>query len=229
MFKTFNTVQTFAPMAGYMQGKLGGKLNLNSDLGDSLTPILSTIASQGSLDIQQATIENFQPLNKVADALQLSALRNPTLADFAPSFQISDGRFHLKPVSLKLGQYQVEASGSNGIDKSLDYALKFQLPASALKSSVNSALPSLIGHNLDGMTNETVEVNVGVKGTINNPTVQPSLGQIVKGPAQQINQAAQDEAKRQVQQQVDKQKQSLDSIQKAQEDLIKKKLKGLFK
>jgi hypothetical protein len=229
MFKTFNTVQTFAPMAGYMQGKLGGKLNLNSDLGDSLIPIISTVASQGSLDIQQATIENFQPLNKVADVLQLSAMHNPTLANFTPSFQISDGRFNLKPVTLKLGQYQVDASGSNGIDKSLDYVLKFQLPASALKSTVNSALSNLLGGKLNALTNETVEVNVGVKGTINNPTVQPSLGQIVKGPAQQIEQTAQDEAKKQVQQQVDKQKQALDSIQKAQEDLIKKKLKGLFK
>ena len=229
MFKTFNMVKAFAPMAGYMQGNLSGKLNLNSDLGDSLTPIISSIASQGALDIAQAKIENFQPLNKIADVLGISALNNPTITNFTPSYDVSNGRFNLKPVTMKLGQYQVEASGSNGIDKSLDYVLKFQIPAGELKSAVGSALSGLIGKNLDGITNGTVEVNVGVKGTISNPVVQPQLGQIVKGPAEQLKQTAQDEAQKQVQQQVGKQRQVLDSIQKAQADQIKNKIKGLFK
>ncbi len=236
MYKTFVTVQTFAPMAGYMKGQVNGNINLNSDLGDSLMPLWQTIIGQGALQIPQAQIENFEPLNKIADVLKMSQFSNPTLKNLAPSFNIQDGFFHLKPINFSIGDIPVIASGSNGLDKTLDYQLKLQLPASMMKNTINSALSGLLGNSANLVGNETVEVNVGVAGPINSPKINTSLGQIAKGAVQQLQQQAKQELENQAQQKLNQQKAAVeDSLSKAVENQkqkqtedIKNKIKGLF-
>ncbi|HBZ00564.1 MAG TPA: hypothetical protein DEO84_04490, partial [candidate division Zixibacteria bacterium] len=236
MFKTFVTVQTFAPMAGYMKGQVSGNVNMHSDLGDSLMPLWQTVISQGALQIAQAQIEGFAPLNKVADALKLSQFNNPVLRDLSPNFEISDGFFHLKPVNFNIGDIPIIASGSNGLDKTLDYKLKLQLPASMVKNTVNSALSSIVGSNTNLIGNETVVVDVGVAGPINNPRINTSLGQIAKGATQQLQEQAKQELEQQVQQKLglqkstaeDSLKKALDSEKKKQTEDVKNKIKGLF-
>jgi hypothetical protein len=215
-----------------MTGSLSGNLNMNTDLGDSLIPVWSSLSSQGSLDIPQAKIENFAPLNKVAETLKLSALNNPTMANFGGAFEIKDGRFHLKPTPLKIGQYQMTASGSNGLDKSLEYALKIQIPAAELKSSANSVISGLIKQDVNLLTDETVVVNVGVGGTFNDPSVKASSSEIVKSTSDQLKKAAEAEAEKQKQelqkQAEEKINQQKQDLEKAAKDKAKNKLKGLF-
>jgi hypothetical protein len=232
MFKTFVTVQRLAPFSQYMEGSLSSNLRIESDLGDSLIPIWSSLNSQGSLDIPQAKIENFAPLNKVAETIKLSALNNPTMANLRGAFAIKDGRFHLNPTPLQLGRYQLTASGSNGIDKSLDYSLKIQVPAAEIKSSANSVISGLVKQDVNLLTDETIVVDVGVSGTFNEPSVKAKSSEIVKGTADQLKKAAEAEAEkqkqeiqRQAEEKANQQKQELENKIK---DKAKDKLKGLF-
>lgn len=232
MFKTFVTVQRLAPFSQYMAGSLSSDLRINSDLGDSLIPVWSSLNSQGSLDIPQAKFENFAPLNKVAETIKLSALNNPTLANLSGAFTIKDGRFHLNPTPMKLGQYQLTASGSNGIDKSLDYILKIQVPAAELKSTANSVISGLVKQDVNLLTDETVIVDVGVGGTFNDPSVKATSSEIVKGTADQLKKAAEAEAEKQKQelqrQAEEKAQQQKQELENKAKDKVKDKLKGLF-
>jgi len=244
MYKTFVTIQKAAPLANNLKGELSGQIKLNSDLGDSLMPVWDSLSSQGSLHIPQAKIENLEALNKIADALKIAELRNPTLYDFKPSYHISDGRFYLHPVSFKLGEYQVSASGSNGFDKSLDYKLSIQVPAAAAKKQANQAISQLIKQDISLLSDETVVVDIKVKGTVQDPKIETSLAEIVKGTADQLKQAALKEAeekRKQLEQQAktelerkkkeaeEKLKAELDKKKKEEEEKLKNKLKGLFK
>jgi hypothetical protein len=236
MYKTFMTVKQLAPMAEYMKGQLSGNLNFNTDLGDSLLPVWQTIISQGTLQIPHVQIQDFAPLNKVAEVLGLSELSNPAISNLTPSYEIKDGFFHLKPVTFKIGNYQIIASGSNGLDKSLDYSLKVPVPASQIKGGVNSALSSLIGKNVNLQGNETVIVDVGVTGLINNPKISTSLGEIAKGATQQLQQQAKQQLEQEAQKKLEQQRSTVqDSINKALEEQkkkqtedLKKKIRGLF-
>ncbi len=236
MFKTFVTVQRLAPMAEYMKGQVSGDLKFNTDLGDSLMPVWQTIMSQGALQIPQVQIQDFAPINKVADVLKLSELRNPAVNNLDPSYEIKDGFFHLKPVTFKVGSYQIVASGSNGLDKSLDYKLKIPIPASQIQSGVNSALTSIVGKNVNLQGNETVVVDVGVTGFINNPKIQTSLGEIAKGTTQQLQQQARQQLEQEAQKKLEEQRSAVqDSINQAleqqkqkQTENLKKKIRGLF-
>lgn len=244
MFKTFVTVQRLAPMAGYMSGKFSGNIHLTSDLGDSLMPLWQTITSQGAMDIMQAKFENFEPLNRLADAVKLNELKNPSLSNFASSYQINDGTFFLKPTALNLAGYQVVASGSNSIDKSINYLLKLNIPAAQIKSGVNSAISGIINQDVSMLTDETVELNANIGGTITDPKVEISLGQIVKGAGQQLREAAIKEAEQKQQELEQQAKQKVEQEKAAQEEQLKKqaeeqkkkaeenikdKIKGIFK
>lgn len=243
MFRTFNTVRTFAPMAGFMKGDVGGSLNISSDLGDSLMPLWQTVLSRGALQISEARIEGFKPINAVAEALKLDRFRNPTLTNLAPSYEISEGFFRLNPVNFNIAGYPVVATGANGIDKSIDYSLKLQLPAAELKTSANAAISGLIGRDVSLLTDETVVIDVGVGGTIDNPNVNTSLNQIAKGAGEQIKQQAMQEAEqrkqeleRQAQEKVEEQKSQLEDTLKQeveqqkeeQGEKLKERLKGIF-
>jgi hypothetical protein len=154
------------------------------------------------------------------------------MANLRGAFAIKDGRFHLNPTPLQLGRYQLTASGSNGIDKSLDYSLKIQVPAAEIKSSANSVISGLVKQDVNLLTDETIVVDVGVSGTFNEPSVKAKSSEIVKGTADQLKKAAEAEAEkqkqeiqRQAEEKANQQKQELENKIK---DKAKDKLKGLF-
>lgn len=234
-FEKMVTVQRFAPIAKYLTGSYSGKININSDLDASLLPVWQDFFSKGELSIPKANLQDFLPLNKVADALQMTQLKNPTLQNLVPAYLIEGGRFNLKPISLKVGNYNLTASGSNGLDKSIDYLLKIQVPAAELKSKTNSIISGLVGSKIDALTNETVIVDVNIGGTLTNPIVKTSLGEIVKGTGDQLKGAASAEADKQkaeaekkLQDEMDAQKKELEKKKKEAEEKLKDKLKGLL-
>jgi hypothetical protein len=235
MFQKFVTVQQLAPMAEYLNGMVSGDVNINTDLDKTLVPIWSNLFSQGSLDIPKVTVLNFPPLNKTADILKLSPLHNPALTNLDPNYQIKDGRFYLKPLTFKVDQYQILASGSNGLDKSLDYLLKIQIPATELKKQANTYVAGLIKQDVNLLTDETVVVDVNILGTIKDPKIQTSASDIIKGTSDQLKQAAlkeaekqKSEAEKQAQAELEKQKQELEKKKKEAEQKLKNKLKDLF-
>lgn len=236
-FEKMVTVQTFAPIAKYLAGSFSGKINIDSDLGTTLMPVWQEFFSKGQLSIPKVDLKGFTPLDLVADKLQLAKLKDPSLQALDPAYLIEGGRFRLKPISFKIDKYLITATGSNGVDKSIDYKLTINVPASELKTTTNSLISQLVGQDVTALTNETVVIDVGIGGTLTSPTVKTSLAQIIKGavtdPLKDAASAEVDkqklEAEKKAQEELDRQKQELEKKKKEAEEKIKDKLKNLFK
>lgn len=236
MFKTFVTVEKLVPMAEHMTGTVSGKLDLHTDLGDSLMPEMMTLRSQGTLDIPRASLENYKPMIKVAETLKNDKLRNPTIKNFKPSYEIKNGRFYLKPTTFKANDYKVTASGSNGLDLTMDYKLEIEIPTSDISAMVNQDLSMLAGN--------TITIEMFITGTNSSPKVRVSLDKVKKAIAEQVKKTVrkeadkkkkelEDKAKKELEkrrkQEEAKLKKELEEKKKKEEDKLKKKLKGLFK
>ncbi|MCP4583053.1 MAG: AsmA family protein [candidate division Zixibacteria bacterium] len=213
MFKAFNTVQKAAPLARHLQGDLSGKLNISSELGDSLMPDLQSLTSRGSLHIPKARVENLEALNKLADAVKIKELHNPTLVDFKPSYTIENGRFYLNENTFKLADYKVTASGSNGFDKSLDYLVAIDVPT--------AKMGELIGQDLSLLGEKTFVVPATVKGTTDNPRIGLDLKSARSQIGSQLKQTAKDEADKKKKELEQKAKDELAARKKAEEDKLK--------
>jgi hypothetical protein len=204
-FEAFTTVKMLAPVAKYARGSFSTDLKLSGALGKDMMPLFSSLAGQGSLQTSQLQINDFPPLDKVANLTKLSLLDDPALVAVRSKFDIRDGRLHVQPFTVGLGQTTMNVSGSNGIDQSLDYNLGLQVPRSLLGEQANQAIAGLVskaagaGVNLQAAPTLALAIKLG--GTVTNPAISADVG--AGSAAQTVTQAVQDAAEQKVTQVVD--------------------------
>ncbi|MGE5811259.1 MAG: AsmA-like C-terminal region-containing protein, partial [Ignavibacteria bacterium] len=232
-FKSFVSVQRFAPMAQYIDGKFNSNLSLTSSLDADMQPVWNSFNSKGSFSIKNAAIKDFKPLQAVGNALNLDVLKNPSLSNVSTTFKITNGRLYVDPFSFKVLNYDVVVSGSNGIDQTIDYSLGVKIPASNLKQQGNKAISSILKKDVQLITANSVVVKANVKGSIENPSVSTSAGDIIQETEKQVT----EEVKKEVNKQIEEKKQEAEKEVQKQVDTAKtklqkevtKKLKDLFK
>jgi hypothetical protein len=192
-FESFVSVQQFAPMARYIDGRFNSKLTLTSRLDENMQPVWESFNSNGSFSIQNAAIRDFKPLQVVGDQLNLEALRNPSLNNVSTTFSIKDGRFFVSPFKFRVLDYDLNVAGSNGIDQTLDYVMGVNIPVSNLQQQGNKAIGNILGRDINVITANSVEVKANIKGTIDNPSVSTSAGNIVGETTKQITDQVKEE------------------------------------
>ncbi len=246
-FQSFVTVQKFAPIAQSLQGSFSSSFSIATEVDSSLMPVFGTLNSQGALKIAGATLANFTPLTKMAEALKMEKYKTLSLAEVHPTFRIRDGRFYLDPVSFKVANTEFVVSGSNGIDQSLDYSLKLRVPAQELNQQANAFVNDLLKKKVDPLQNEYVDLAGVMKGSLTDPQVKFSGGDIVKGAAAQATNLLQQQLGQQKKAATDSanallatQKDEAEKLRRAARDSVKsetdrlkeeakKKLRKLFK
>jgi hypothetical protein len=212
-FGAFASLQAIAPMIQFMRGTFSAGISLQSDFDGKLKPVWNSFNSAGGLTLSPLRFEGFAPLNQAADLLKLDFLRDPTILKLNPFYEIKDGRLYIKPFSMKLGGTDVLISGSNGLDKSIDYTLTVNLPADKIPQGTLAAVPVLgemIGAMTSAMKSRPIPVNIKITGTFENPVITPSVnGGSVGDAAKQALDAVQEEAKKRAQEEIDKAQQKL--------------------
>jgi AsmA-like C-terminal region/AsmA family len=199
-FQALTTVQLLAPVAKYAKGNFSANLQLNGALGRNMMPLFNALTGKGSLQTSLVSLQDFPPLNKVADVTKLQFLNNPTLDSVQSTFQIRDGRLQVEPFAVKLGKLNLVVSGSNGFDQSLQYALRLRVPSSEMGGAANQAITSLVSKagkaGLDLQSAAEVELPIQITGTVKDPAVKLDAGSVVT--------STKETAKQLVQQQVAK-------------------------
>jgi hypothetical protein len=232
-YESFVTVRQFAPMARYIDGRFNSKLTLTSTLDEGMQPVWNTFTSNGSFAIQNAAIKDFKPLQAVGDQLNLDALRNPTLNNVSTSFSITNGRLHISPFNFRVMNYNVNVAGSNGLDQSIDYVMGVEIPAANLKQQGNKAISNLLGRDLELITASSVQVKANIRGTIDNPSVSTSAGDIVGETTQQVTKQVEEEVKQQIEQKKEEVTQEaqrqVDTLTNKMKQEGEKKLKDLLR
>ena len=227
-YDSFVTVAMFAPVAKYVHGKFGLKSELTSTLDNTLTPVWNTFNSTGTLDIKSVEIKGFKPFTTLGDMLNIKELSNPKLQNIRPSYRITNGRFYLSPLKYKIRDYDITLVGSNGIDKSLDYVMKVDIPATKMKNQANAAISKLLGKNVNIVTTDKITVTANIGGTIDKPKISTSAQDIASDVAKDVIKQAEEEAKRQAEAYADSLKKEaekkLKEEMKKQEENAKKKL-----
>jgi uncharacterized protein involved in outer membrane biogenesis/vacuolar-type H+-ATPase subunit H len=222
LYEKFVSVQGFAPFAQFLQGTIGAKIALQSDLDGHLMPVWESFNSDGGVSANTLKLDNFTPFNKLAETLKLDILKNPTLGKFAAFYEIKNGRFYLKPFKTKIANIDVTIEGSNGIDKSIDYTVNLVIPTDKLSTEALGTLGNIGGLNLAALKPKTIPVAVKIGGTLENPIIQPSLAG-AQNTAQQVLDAAQEEAKRLAEEEIQKAQQKLkDEADKRAKELEQK-------
>ena len=178
-YKSFVAIQQLAPIAGYIKGTFTSKMKLTGDLNKDLSPVLESLNGEGLMNIANGVIEGFKPLSATADALKMPKYQSLQLGDTKLSFAFENGKVVVKPFTVKQGNLVMDVEGSNGLDQTIDYKLKFNLPRAEFGGGANSMLEGLVNKaNSAGSPiklGETVAVNAFVGGTVTDPKVSLDL------------------------------------------------------
>jgi hypothetical protein len=141
---------------------------LSGELKQDMSPNLATVNGGGLIKIAQAALKESKILSSITSLTKLEDTNEVTFKDVLMSASLSNGRLSVKPFDVKFGNYKTTVAGSTGLDKSIDYTLKMDVPAGKLGAQFNSFIASKTGAKTD--PNGMIPVTIGLGGSVTNPT-----------------------------------------------------------
>jgi vacuolar-type H+-ATPase subunit H len=179
-FAAFNSVQKLAPIAKYAKGKFSTQLSFVTELDKTMSPDLNTLTGKGKLETKSVTVEGFEPINKLADALKQEKYKKMTFDNVNASYEFKDGRVFVQEMPIKTGNITGKVKGSTGFDQTIDYLWNIEVPTSEFGSQANAAAGSLLAQlNQKAGTNVKLGDKVKLKaifgGTVTKPTIKTDL------------------------------------------------------
>lgn len=165
---TSSLVQSYAPIAGLVNGNFSTDFKISGELLQNMMPNLTTVNGSGLIKIAQAALKESKLLDGITSITKLEDTNEVTLKDVLMSASIDKGRLQVKPFDVKLGDYKTTVAGSTGIDGSLDYTLKMDVPAGKLGTQFNSLVSQYTGGKGDPDSN--IPVTIGIGQTYNDPS-----------------------------------------------------------
>jgi hypothetical protein len=198
-FNTFNTIQLLAPTAKGITGKIGLKLNYSSLLDKDFMPLISSVNGGGKLVSDEVTLLESAVYNDMKKVLKLGSNYSNTFRDINVSFKVNNGRIYVSPFNTKVGNIKMNISGDQGIDQTINYIVKTEIPRSDLGSSVNSLIDNLslqaAAFGIAFKPSDLIKVNVKVTGTFLKPVVMPLFGNAPADSSIGIKETARETAK----------------------------------
>jgi hypothetical protein len=167
---TFTMVKTYAPIAGLVNGNFSTDFKIAGELLQTMMPDLKTVNGSGLIKIAQAALKESKLVSGVTSLTKLDDSNEVTLKDVLMATSIKDGRLSVKPFDAQFGSYKTTIAGSTGIDGSIEYSLKMDVPAGKLGTQFNSLISSISGTQTD--PNKPIPVNIGIGGTYLKPTTK---------------------------------------------------------
>jgi hypothetical protein len=201
-FSTFNTVQKLAPAAKGIDGKISGNLDYSSLLGMDMMPVINSIYGSGKIQSDQLTLLESKTFDKMKDVLKLGDKYSNTFRDVSISFRMADGRVYVSPFDIKTGNLKMNISGDQGLDQTINYIVKTEIPKSDLGSSVNSLIENLssqaASYGINYKSSDVIKVSLKVGGTFSDPKVSPFFGNSTANNKGTIKETAQETIKQTV-------------------------------
>ena len=193
---SFSIVKTYAPIAGLASGTFGTDFKLNGELKQNMTPNMATVNGGGLIKIIEATLTQSKLLSGISALTKLEGTDKISLKDVLMTAAITNGRLSVKPFDAKFGNYKTTIAGSTGMDGSIDYSLKMNVPAGKLGAQYQAFL-----NQYAGTTNSTTEIPItlGLGGTFNNPTASLVTQEQKQKAKEAVTQAAEQKGKEELQ------------------------------
>jgi hypothetical protein len=166
---SFSMVKTYAPIAGLVNGNFSTDFQVAGELGKDMMPLMEKVTGAGLIKVAQATLSQSKLVSGVTALTKLDNSDQVTMKDVLMSAAISNGRLSVKPFDVKFGNYATKVAGSSGLDGSLDYTLKMNVPAGKLGSQLQGFASQYTGKT---NTSSDIPVTIGVGGNYKDPVTK---------------------------------------------------------
>jgi uncharacterized protein YhdP len=177
-FTQLDMLKKIAPIAGIINGKLNSTIKVSGNLdAKEMTPDLKSLSGDLIGQLLSTTINssNSTLISALDSKLSFIDLNKLNLNDLKAALTFKDGKVNIKPFDLKYQDISVNIGGSHGFDQSMNYDLKFNVPAKYLGTEVNNLIAKLTPADANKV--ETIPINAMMTGNFSNPKVTTDLKQ----------------------------------------------------
>ncbi|MCH8332055.1 MAG: hypothetical protein IH946_11895, partial [Bacteroidetes bacterium] len=148
----------------------------SGELDNESMPILASLTGNGMIEVLDAVMKNFAPVQKLADVLKLDNLKELEIKKMMTIFEVRDGRVFVEPFDYVVDDIKMNISGSHSFEQELDYKMKMIIPTAKLGSEANQAISGLLGaasdKGIDIKGTDKIAMDILIGGTIDNPTIK---------------------------------------------------------
>ncbi len=179
-FTKLEMMKNIAPIAGVVNGKLNSTVKVSGNLdAKEMTPDLKSVSGDLIGQLLSTTVnEKTSPLlTKLDQSVGFIDLQKLNLNDLKAALTFKDGKVNVKPFDLKYQDIKVSVGGSHGFDQSMNYNLKFDVPAKYLGAEANKLIAKLTPAEAKQL--ENIPVSAVVSGDFKNPKVSTDMKQAV--------------------------------------------------
>jgi hypothetical protein len=189
---SFSMVKTYAPIAGLVNGDFSTNFKVKGELTQAMMPNMATVNGAGLIKIASAALKDSKLVAGITSLTKLDNTSEVTMKDVLMSASIKDGKMSVQPFDVNMGSYKTTVAGSTGLDGSIDYTLKMDVPANKLSSSLTGFTNKYTGSSTD--PNKPVPITIGVGGNYANPTTKLLMAEQKEQVKEAVTTAAKEEA-----------------------------------
>lgn len=186
-FTQLEMLKNIAPIAGIINGKINSTIHLKGNLdAKEMTPDLKTLDGDlfGQLLSTTVNASNSELLTSLSSNIKFIDLSKINFNDLKANLTFKDGKVNVKPFELKYQDIKATIGGSHSFDQSMNYDLKFNVPAKYLGSEVSGLLAKLTP--AESAKLENIPVNAVMTGSFSNPKISTDMKQAVTTLANQL-------------------------------------------
>ncbi|NHM04353.1 AsmA family protein [Flavobacterium celericrescens] len=185
-FTQLDMLKSIAPIAGVVNGKINSTIKLSGDLQQDMTPNLKTISGDlfGQLLSTTVNEKNSELLTQLSSKVKFIDMSKVNLNDVKAALSFKDGKVNVKPFDIKYQDITVNVGGTHGFDQTMNYNLKFDVPAKYMGTEVNNLITKLTP--ADQKKIENVPVNAVLGGNFKQPKITTDMKQASTNLATQL-------------------------------------------
>lgn len=175
-FTQLDMMKKIAPIAGIINGKLNSTIKLNGNLdAKELTPDLKSISGDliGQLLSTTVNSKNSTLLTALSSNVKFIDLNKVNLNDIKAALTFDNGKVNVKPFDIKYQDIKVTVGGSHGFDQTMNYNLKFDVPAKYLGTEANNLIAKL--SPADAAKLDNIPINASLTGNFSNPKISTDM------------------------------------------------------
>jgi hypothetical protein len=175
-FSQLEMLKKIAPIAEVVEGKINTTIKLSGNLNEKeMTPDVNSLSGDLFGQLLSATVNPSKSklLSKLGTDIPFLDLKKLNLNDQRVTLNFSNGKVNVKPFELKYKDAKVNVGGQHGFDQSLNYNLKFDVPAKYLGAEVNKLLAKLSPADVNKL--ENIPINALVTGNFKSPKITTDI------------------------------------------------------
>jgi hypothetical protein len=175
-FTQLDMLKKIAPIAGIINGKINSTMKFNGNLDAmELTPDLNSLTGDllGQLLSTTINAKNSTLLTALTSNIKFIDMSKINLNDLKAAVTFKDGKVNVKPFDIKYKDIKATIGGTHGFDQSMNYNLKFDVPAKYLGTEANALIAKL--SPADAAKLDNIPINALMTGSFSSPKISTDM------------------------------------------------------